>query len=205
MAAAASEESRDEPGRDGTDRLRLALGIAAIGVSFGGIVAAMVLAPWFSLTGNALSDLGEVGRSTAGLFNLALLVGGALGTAFVVTVWDDTDDPLRRGALVVLFVAMVCMSLVGAFPLPTAPHGLVAVSFFLTMTLGVLVWGLADLTGERPVRGGVLVVGVALHVVSWLWWGLFAWPGEGVAVPELVGSATLACWALWVAIEPFWR
>jgi len=201
--AAAAEHSSEDTGHDGSERLRLAFGVAAIGVTFGGIVAAIALAPWFSLTGNALSDLGEIGRSTAPLFNLSLLAGGALGSAFVVTIWPDTDDPHRRGALVVLFVAMVCMALVGAFPLPTAPHGLVAISFFLTMTVGVLVWGLADMDGGRPARGGVLVVGVALHVVSWLWWGLFGWPGEGIAVPELVGSATLATWALWVATEPF--
>ena len=135
------------------------------------------------------------------VFAVSLLVGGALGCGFVAATWPRTTHPVRRGALVVLFLALLFMGLVGAFPLPTAPHGLVAVLFFVLLTVGVATWGAGDLAAGRPARGLALVVGCVLHVVSWFWWALYDWPGEGVAVPELVGAATLAVWALWVAAD----
>lgn len=182
-------------------RLAAALGVGAVAVAFGGIFAAMALSPRFTVTGNALSDLGEVGTSTSPIFNLALMLGGALGCAFAVVLWPTVTDPGRSGALVVLWFAMVFMALTGAFPLPTAPHGVVAVLFFLLMTVGVFAWGVADFRLGRTIRGSVLVVASALHVVAWFWWAVYDWPGEGIAVPELVGAATLGIWAVWLSVD----
>jgi len=181
--------------------LQASLGISAVAVSLGGTVLAAALSPWFSPFRNALSDLGAAGRAVAPLFNGGLLVGGALGAGFVVAVWDDTDDPVRRGALVLLFMAMVAMALVGAFPLPALLHFVVAPLFFFLTTLGVFIWGAGDFAVGRSDRGAVLVLASATHVAAWLWWGLLGWPGPGIAVPELVGSAGLSAWALWLSLD----
>jgi len=182
-------------------RLTAALGVGSVAVSLGGIFLAAVLSPWFSPFRDALSDLGAVGASTAPLFNGALLVSAALGAGFVAAVWEGVDDPVRTAGLVFLLPAMVCMGLVGAFPLPGVLHGLVAVSFFFFMTVGVFVWGAGDFSAGRPERGGALVLASTLHVAAWLWWAVFGWPGPGIAVPELVGSGALATWALWLSYD----
>jgi hypothetical membrane protein len=87
-------------------------------------------------------------------------------------------------------------------------HFVVAPAFFLFATLGVFVFAAGDFVGTggfrrsgRPARGGSLVILAVTHVVSWVWWVLLGWPGPGVAVPELVGSAMLAVWALWAAAD----
>lgn len=185
----------------GFRRVEAGLGVASVAVSLGGIFVAAALAPWFSPFRHALSDLGYAGTATAPVFNGALLVGGALGAGFVVAVWRHAGNGIRQGALVVLLLAMVFMALVGVFPLPTALHGVVAVSFFAFTTLGVLLWGAGDFDAGRPARGGALVVAGVLHVVAWLWWALLGWGGPGVAIPELVGSGALAVWALWVSAD----
>ena len=189
-------------------RVLAGLGVAAIVVSLGGIFVAAALAPRFSPFLNALSDLGSAGTPTAPIFNGALLVGGALGTGFVVAVWAETENPIHAGGLLLLLLAMVSMALVGVFPLPSAMHFVVAPAFFLFTTLGVFVFAAGDFVGTggfrrggHPARGGTLLVLVATHVASWVWWGLLGWAGPGIAVPELVGSATLAVWALWAAAD----
>lgn len=182
-------------------RLTAGLGAVSVVVSLGGIFVAAALAPWYSPFLNALSDLGALGRSTAPIFNGALVLGGATGAAFVAALWDHTPNPVHRAALVVLLVAMLFMGLTGLFPLPGLLHAAVAVPFFVFMTIGVAVWGAGDFASGRPARGGALVVGAVLHAVSWLWWALFGWAGPGISVPELVGSGALAVWALWVSAE----
>lgn len=182
-------------------RLQASLGLGAVAVSFSGIFLAAALSPTFSLFGSALSDLGTVGTPTAPLFNGAVLVAGALGAGFVASVWDDTEDPVRRGGLVLLLPAMLNLSLVGVFPIPNPFHFLVSILFFFFLTLGVFVWGAGDFAVDRRERGGALVVASTLHVAGWVWRFAFGWAGPGVAVPELVGAATLALWALWLSYD----
>jgi hypothetical membrane protein len=182
-------------------RLEAGLGAAAVTVAFGGMFVAAAVSPWFSPFLNALSDLGRVGVAAAPVFNGALLVGGAPGAGFVVSVREDADNAVQRAGLVFLFPATVCLGLVGAFPLPLALHGAVAVPFFFFLTVGVFVWGGGDVAAGRPGRGGALVVGSTLHVAGWVWWAFLGWAGPGVAVPELVGAATLGIWALWVSYD----
>ncbi|WP_436906683.1 DUF998 domain-containing protein [Halosimplex marinum] len=186
-------------------RVPSSLGLAAVVVAFGGVVYAMVAAPWFSPLYYALSDLGARGVVTAPIFNGALLVGGALGTGFVVAVLADTDHPIRRAGGLFGLLAMLFMALVGAFPLPHPLHGVVAVPFFLFLTLAVFLWGAGDYAADRPVRGLVLVLLGVLHVVSWAWWALFPWFPPGIAIPELVGSVAFAVWGGWLAVEEFQR
>jgi len=70
--------------------------------------------------------------------------GGALGAGFVTAVWAETDQPVHRGGLFVLLIAMVCMALVGVFPTPSPLHFVAALSFFVFMTLGVGIFGAGD-------------------------------------------------------------
>lgn len=180
-----------------------AVGLAAIVVAFGGVVYAMAAAPWFSPLSDALSDLGARGAVTAPIFNGALLVGGALGAGFVVAVLADTGHPIRRAGGLFGLLAMLFMALVGAFPIPSPFHGLVAVPFFLFLTLAVFLWGAGDYAAGRPLRGLVLVLLGVLHVVSWAWWLLFPWFPPGIAIPELFGSVAFAVWGGWLAVDAF--
>lgn len=182
-------------------RLQVTLGVGSIAVSLGGIFLAAALAPWYSPFYYALSNLGAVGRATAPLFNGALLAGGALGAGFVVAVWGGVDDGLRQAGAFVLLLTMVFMALVGAFPLPSGLHFLVAVAFFVFLTLGLFVWGAGDYAAGRPARGGALVVASVLHVAAWFWWLFLGWGGPGITIPELVGSLGLATWALWLSAD----
>ena len=185
-------------------RLFAGLGVTSTVLTLGGIFVAAALAPWFSVFRNALSDLGAAGVATAPVFNGALLLGGALGSGFVVGAWAETENPVHAGGAFALLLAMVFMTLVGVFPIPSPLHPVVAVAFFVFATLGVFVWGAGDFVtgadGSR-VRGATLVVAAVVHVASWFWWLLYGWGAPGIALPELAGSGMLALWALWVSAD----
>mgnify|MGYP006275243793 FL=1 len=204
-----------------SDRLRLARlsGTAAPVVSFGSILLATVLAPWFSWAGDALSDLGVPATSAvAPLFNYGLVVGGLLAVPYGLALWADAGsrsaspnsrlrDRLAGQVVAVLFSASaLSMALVGVFPIPARlsvggttlePHFLVAVGFYLGLTATLAVDGLRRL---RKSAGQVALSLAAVHVGYWVAWGQGLRLGPGLAIPETVGALALTAW-LW-AVSP---
>ena len=180
----------DQPAR----RLALWCGPLSVGVSAVGILAATLLAPWFRWTGNALSDLGAAGASTAPLFNGTLLVTGLLGIPFAVFVFGARQDSLRRTGTLLFGASMPMLALVGVFALPSPHHAPVAVSFFLLFTVGILLDGVGSVrTGHG--LDGLVSIGLAFaHVLGWVVWGVVRL--EGVALPELVGTLAIWVWVL---------
>ena len=168
------------------------LGVLGVTVSFLGILVAVVSAPWFAWGANALSDLGVPGRASAPAFNYALIAGGLFGMGFVVRLWVTVSGIVLRVGLVVFGVAFGCLSLVGAFPSPTAYHLPVAVGFFLSFTYGLFVYGTGEVVSGRVRAGlGSIWLGIA-HVTAWIAWLVAG--ANGVAVPEAVGAILLAVW-----------
>lgn len=168
-------------------------GPASVAVSAVGIVAATLLAPRFSWTGNALSDLGAAGASTAPLFNGTLVVSGLLGVPFALLVVGARENWLGRLGAALVAAAMPALALVGVFALPSPTHGPVAVAFFVLFTAGILLDGAGGVLAGR--REGALSVGLAVaHVLGWVLWGVAGLPG--VALPEAVGTVALWVWVL---------
>lgn len=182
--------------RDPETMARLALwcGPLSITVSAVGILAATLLAPWFSWSGNALSDLGAVGAGTAPVFNGTLLLTGVLGVPFALFVLRRRSSRWRRVGTALFAASMPLLTLVGVFALPSPYHGPVAVGFFLLFTLGFLVDGVgATVAGDR-VDGALSITLAGVHVLGWLVWGIVGL--AGVALPEMVGTVTIWVWVL---------
>jgi hypothetical membrane protein len=170
------------------------LGVVALAVSGLGIVAAVALAPWFSPTGNALSDLGARGETSAPAFNYGLILGGILGTGFAVRLWPDAPGRLGRAGVGLLGVSFVNLALIGVFPTPQGYHLPVAVAFFTLFTYGLFVYGSADALAGR-VRAGIGTVWLGIgHVTFWVVWTVAG--TDGLAVPETVGAGLLGVWVV---------
>jgi hypothetical membrane protein len=170
------------------------LGVAALTVSGLGIVVAVALAPWFSPTGNALSDLGVRGEASAPAFNYGLILGGILGTGFAVRLWPDAPGRLGRAGVGLLAVSFVSLALIGVFPTPHEYHFTVSVAFFTLFTYGLFVHGSADALA-RSVRAGLgtIWLGIA-HVTFWVVWT--AAGTDGLAIPETAGAVLLGVWVV---------
>lgn len=187
------------PGRGSARRLAALAGPAAVSVSAVGILgsaalASWVLGSWFTWTGHALSDLGATGRVTAPLFNGSLVVGGVLGTAFGVRVWLHARNHWHRLGALLLGVGLLNAALVGVFNLPHPLHGPVAVTFFVTFTLGLFAHGSGDALAGAPRRGVRTIWLAVAHVAAWV--ALAVVPFDGIALPEFVGVLALWGWTV---------
>jgi hypothetical membrane protein len=188
-------------GGDGLDvrRLTTLAGPAAVLVSFVGVfgsvaLASWVVGSWFTWTGNALSHLGHADRTVAPLFNYSLILAGLLGTAYAGRVFVDGTNAFHRLGAGMLALGLANSALVGVFPVPHPLHGLVALTYFVLLTLGLFAHGSGDALAGQP-RRGVLSTWLAVaHVAAWVM--LTFVPFDGIALPELVGVIGLWVWAL---------
>lgn len=182
---------------DATDRLSRLAGPAAVAVTLPGIAVAVALSTEFSWAGSALSDLGTAPR-TSGLFNGALVAGGALGVGFLPALWRRTEGALGVAATAAFAGAMVAMAAVGLFPAGTALHLPAAVAFYLLGTATMALDGAAS--RDRP-RGRAAVGAAAVHLLVWVAWVGALRTRAGLAVPETVGALLFAAW-VWLLAPP---
>ena len=169
-------------------------GVAALAVSFAGIVVAIALAPWFSPTANALSDLGVRGQASAPAFNYGLIAGGALGVGFAARLWPDAPGRVGRAGVGVLAASFLSLALIGAFPTPHPYHFPVATGFYALFTYGLFLYGSAGALAGR-VRAGLLAVWLGIaHATAWIGWAIAG--AEGLAIPETVGALLLGIWVV---------
>lgn len=172
-------------------RFRLAGPVGAV-AGLGGIGTAIATSPWFTWTGDALSDLGHPARASAPLFNGGLILGGILGVAFALSVLAARRHPVTRGGAVIVGVGMANMAFVGVFDVTHPLHEPVAVAFFLAITYGWFVHGTGLALAGQVHRGvGTIWLGV-VHLSGWLIWAAVG--VEGIALPETVGALLLAVW-----------
>ncbi|MFB9824975.1 DUF998 domain-containing protein [Halobaculum roseum] len=179
-------------------RIAAASGVASIALALGGIGIAVLAAPWFSWTGNALSDLGVAGDPlVAAAFNGGLLAGGVVALPYAWAVWTTAGDRAGRALAVLFGIVSLLMAGVGAFPSDSALHVPVAIGFFLGLTALLAVDGLRR---RDTAVGRTLLVAPVVHLGAWWGWIAVLDLGDGIAIPELVGALLLAAWVL--ALSP---
>lgn len=151
-------------------------------VVYGLIFLAIGLAPWFSWSRNALSDLGHCTRSNVSvIFNLALILGGWLLTIYSI-IFLRTDTRISW-----LFFAAsgFALQLIGAYDeIYRYIHWIVSVAFFVVYGISLLVYSL-----ERRMLVGILLF-IAYMGVWYTYCNGFL-PG-GVSIPEMITSLVVS-------------
>jgi len=185
------------------ERVAAASAVATVAASLGGIALAVALAPWFSVTGNALSDLGVAdAAAVAWAFNGGLLAAGALALPYGRALWTAADDRAGRLVASLFWIAVALMAGVGAFPSDSPLHLPVALGFYLALTLVLLGDGLRR---RATTAGRLALFAAAVHLAQWWLWVGGVRLGSGLAIPELVGAALLSAWALAGSPVAPWR
>lgn len=183
-------------------RVAAVSGTAASVLSFGGIALAVALAPWFSVTGNALSDLGVADSAVvAAAFNWGLILAGVAALPYAWVLWRaaGAEQDARfsrltaRLAAVVFGVASLLMAGVGVFPSDDPLHFPVALGFYLALTV---VLALDGGRRWRTTPGRLVLVAAVGHLGQWWLYVAGVRLGPGLAIPELVGAALLVAWVL---------
>lgn len=162
----------------------MVIGVLPLLIALVVIASSMSAYPGFSLSRNALSDLGHSVRSPAAVtFNLGLQTSGLLLAAFAL-LYGRRAFPATSWCLL---SSAYFLQLVAVFDeLYGRVHGAVSVAFFLSLLASALAY-----MYER--RSALLLVSIAIGMGGWIafWAGLFEW---GVAVPEAIAIAATALW-----------
>ncbi|ASJ11043.1 hypothetical protein A3L12_06885 [Thermococcus sp. P6] len=156
-----------------------------------GLLLVVSLNPWFSLTENALSDMGSIRNPVNYYFNGFLMILALLG--FVASF-----GAFRNGLSYLMPLAMVFLFLVGLFPEEYAPHGPSAVLFYVLALSDVFIIGLK--LGRKGLSTGYLwsvLAGVTFLLMVYL---VRARVFKGLAIPELVGAFTILSWFLYLGL-----
>jgi hypothetical membrane protein len=165
------------------------------------ILAAVFRSPWFSWTGNYLSDLG-IDPNVAVLFNSGLIIGGALTAIFALGLKRMlpglTGGGLGAIAIVLGSVALCC---VGIFPETTgAVHRSFALLFFILSIIALVLIGSAMMQEPSMRHLGLFIFTAGLFIcaaVIALIVILIGVPHAGGAIPEfLVSLGALVCFVI---------
>ena len=176
--------------------LRLTGFFGIISPLFGFMIIAMSiwLSPWFSWTGNALSDLGAEGLESV-VFNSGLAMTAALLMMFSAGLLEMTKGDIigQVGGAIHLLSAGLLIG-IGVLNITIEPwHYYVSVGFFTAMPLSALFIGL--FCYRKNMRFYTLIAwgSATLAVVIWLL------PWSSVAIPEALSVAYISIWQIIIA------
>ncbi len=170
-------------------------------IAMGGILLAISLnSSWWSLTDNAISDLGNIKRPYVNhpyVLNTTLMLAGLLTTYFLAALFRDVKGRIARTGVAVFLAGSISLFLIGVFPEEASimgfePHYYVSWGFFLLSSFGMLIIGIAALL-KRETRLFGLITAI-IFVISWILAIEALRTFKGVAIAEFIGTFALFIW-----------
>ncbi len=175
-----------------------------------GIVAAILVSPWFNWLTNALSDLGHpwmLGGSNgtpglnpaAPIFNTSLSLAGLI--TLMMTIWLIRHQVFERSvigiiAAILLTIAQFFLIGIGVFHEGFGyTHFVVSVGFFVTLLIAGMIYGVRLMQEKHLRLIGIMAFILALvSALIWVAYYLNVLPFTGVAIPEIISAITAIIW-----------
>jgi len=165
------------------------LGLASPLVGYFFIILAILLnSSWFSITHNAISDLGSIVDPRVNhpwVLSAGLIMAGAgmsIFTLYAILKVENTPG------LWLYLAGMLSLMLIGVFPEGTGEHWYVSISFFLLSSFGILLYGI----WHRTTRLGKL--SILIFALGWILGIIALLSFPGVAIAEIIGSLSITIW-----------
>jgi hypothetical membrane protein len=173
------------------------LGVLTPIIAFACIIEATVLAPSFSWTNNALSDLGVMPGTTSILFNTGLIISGVLAAIFATGLYIAFKNSVlgQVGAITFLVCALALMS-IGVFTENVKPiHLYVSVAFFALSPISMLILTAHFFLSTKR-REAVFTLAVAsFAAIAWIMEFTIKYV-PGVAIPETLSALAASSWSV---------
>ena len=156
------------------------------------IVSSIWFSPWFSWTGNALSDLGGTEGFEAILFNSGLAMVGALLMMFSTGLFEMTkEDMIGQVGTTMFLIASILLIAVGVINITIEPwHGYVSLGLFVALPLSVAIIGVFFFRKKMRFYS-LLSLGSAVLAA-----GIWFLPWAAVAIPEALSVVYIGVWAI---------
>lgn len=171
-------------------------GIITPMIAFACILAATALAPSFSWTDNALSDLGVMPGPTAVLFNTGLIISGILTILFATGLYLSFEkSALGRFGAMIFSLCAVALTSIGVFMENMRPmHVYASVAFFALFPVSMFVFTASFFLLAKPEKA-VFTLAVALFAaLVWVLEFVIRYV-PGVAIPETLSALAASLWS----------
>jgi hypothetical membrane protein len=188
---------RDLLSRHRTDVIRIAgiCGVLLPVVIFSCLGLSIVSSPWFTWTEHALSDLG-IQQHTAAVFNNGMIIGGVLTCIFslgLIAILSNKTGPY------LLLGSSFALIGIGIFPeTVSALHFFTSASFFVILTLALLVMGITSKQNHFERSIGLLALLFALIAIGS---SVLLLEEKGVALAEAFSCFPAFVWCLIVGTK----
>lgn len=163
------------------------------------IFLAILASPWFTWTGYALSNLGDLTRTSAPLFNGGLLLGGVISVFFVAGFGARAKARLL-GTIGTVSLTASALGVIGVSIFPMnflLPHAISAVTIFLCNSIALFVFGvLFTLHSSTRLLGMVSFVLCFVSIFVWF----LPW-GAGIAIPEFIAVLAMYVWIVVMSVK----
>lgn len=166
------------------------------------VLASALRNPWWSFYRHAFSDLGAQAATDPWIYNVGLMVLGALVMFFSLGLLLAAESKWSAFASALFFVAGIFLALIGIYPGGTRPHVFVSTWFYVQSFIASAALGAALLLeGNRPYGVLLCALGVLPPLLGVLVEATVGWPS--VAIAEYAGAvfiaaaATAGCYIYW--------
>ncbi|MBM3291442.1 DUF998 domain-containing protein [Candidatus Bathyarchaeota archaeon] len=155
------------------------------------IFLAISYAPWFSWTGNALSDLGTSGTESM-IFNYGLMATGLLILGFSRGLFELSEgNRLGRIGTYVHVLGALFLFAIGVLNINIRPwHFFVSVGFFVTFPSAVIIYSVFL---YKKGMQSFAYIGWVMGVIALLIWTM-RW--SSVAIPEAASAGLISIWQI---------
>ncbi len=154
-------------------------------IGFFGIVAAIILNwGWWSITDNAISDMGQVSVRYWYVLDISFIISGIVTLYSTFFIINYMKGHIEKYGLYFFMVSMALLSLIGFFPEGTSIHWEISVLFFLIGTFSMFAVGIGMATNGNST--GFWIIGITFGgFISAI---LSSTILRGLAIPELLGA-----------------
>lgn len=166
----------------------LAAGLIGIASAWLTIFLSIMLNPWFSITHNALSDLGGGGPLNGhpypaypSVYNFGLIITAIIIVAFSILVISQARNKVEIVGGSFFIISGLFLALIGIYHEGTYPHEFVSLWFFVLSSISYLTIGASLIPVKRPYGLAIIL----LIIFGWIAFVLVPW--QSAAEDEVFG------------------
>ena len=153
------------------------------------IIISIHFNPWFSVTKNALSDLGGGNLINNNhpaplypyIYNYGMIITGILLFLFSSMIIINSRNKIEINGLSFFMISGLFLALIGIYHEGTYPHDFVSIWFFILASISYFSIGIS-LIINKFLRGYIIIITL---ILSWILYSIIPW--QSVAEDEIFG------------------
>ncbi|ARM75524.1 DUF998 domain-containing protein [Acidianus manzaensis] len=158
------------------------------------IIISALINPWFSITHNALSDLGGGGPLNGHPYPTDPLVynGGLIITSLIILIFSILIVNNSRNKLEIVggsffMISALFLALIGIYHEGTYPHNFVSLWFFILASISYIVISISLILTRIFLKIGIILL--SLIILGWILFIIIPW--QSVAEDEIFGISII--------------